>query len=160
MVLQTTALQAQFFATTTTKKLPLETVSRSFGCSFTRFSGLTVLSSVSTTQELLRFPQGEGWPRSYAFARSHAEGLGDFSLFNNETTSWLGSGSLAELSTTAGSLLLLVVGPLSIESDAAARSAPSGSGRLHLTSPHYSRKTARLFPNYAYALHIPEIMPA
>ena len=38
--------------------------------------------------------------------RAKSEGLGDFSLFNNETTSWPGSressGSLPELSTTAG----------------------------------------------------------
>ena len=39
------------------KSLPLETVSGSFGCSFTRFSCLTVVSSVSTAPRLLRFPQ-------------------------------------------------------------------------------------------------------
>ena len=54
--------------------------------------------------------------------RAKSEGLGDFNLLNNETiqmsTSWPGSwefsGSLLELSTAAGPLLLL--GPLSLDS--------------------------------------------
>jgi len=37
---------------------PLETVSSSFGCSFTCFSGLTAFSSVSDAPRLLCFPQG------------------------------------------------------------------------------------------------------
>ena len=53
-----------------------------------------------------------------------SEGLGDFSLLNNEatrmSTSWLGSwessGSLLELSKAAGPLLLLVLGLLSLDS--------------------------------------------
>jgi len=56
------------------KSLPLETVSGSFGCSFTRFSGLTVFSSVSTAPQLLRFPQG-GLAATLCF-RSKSEGLG------------------------------------------------------------------------------------
>ena len=51
-----------------------------------------------------------------------SEGLGDFSQLNNETTrtltswpgSWESSGSLSELSTAAGPLLLLVLGPLTL----------------------------------------------
>ena len=56
------------------KSLPLETVSGSFGCSFTLFSGLTVLSSVLTAPRLLRFPQG-GLTVILRF-RAKSEGLG------------------------------------------------------------------------------------
>ena len=73
MVLRTTALQAQFFATATAKSLPLETMSGSFGWSFTRFSGLTDFSSVSTAPRLLRFPQG-GLAAILRF-RAKSEGL-------------------------------------------------------------------------------------
>ena len=103
------------------KSLPLETLSGSFRYFFTRFSGLTVFSTVSTAPQLLRFPQGG----LAAILRFHAksEGLGDFSLLNSETTqtstswpgSWESSGLLPELSTAAGPLLLLV-GPLSLDS--------------------------------------------
>ena len=51
--------------------LPLETVSGSFRCSFTCFSGFTVFSSAP---QLLRFPQG-GLAMILHF-RSRSEGLG------------------------------------------------------------------------------------
>ena len=51
------------------KRLPLETVSDSFWCSFTRFLGLTVFSSVSTALWLLRFPPG-GLAAILRFVRS------------------------------------------------------------------------------------------
>ena len=51
--------------------LPLETVSGSFGCSFTHFSGFTVFSSAP---RLLRFPQG-GLAMILRF-HSRSEGLG------------------------------------------------------------------------------------
>ena len=60
---------------------------------------------------------------TYSTFRAKSEGLGDFSLLNNEatrtSTSWLGSwessGSLLELLKAAGPLLLLVLGPLARE---------------------------------------------
>ena len=62
------------------------------------------------------------WLAAILRFRAKSEGLGDFSLLNNETTrtltsspgTWESSGSLPELSTAAGSLLLLVLGPLSL----------------------------------------------
>ena len=62
------------------------------------------------------------WLAAILRFRAKSEGLGDFSLLNNETTrtlasspgSWEFSGSLPELSTAAGPLLLLVLGPLSL----------------------------------------------
>ena len=128
------------------KKVPIMLVSFSTKCPF--------LTITTTLAAILRF-------------RAKSEGLGDFSLLNNETTqtstswpgSWESSGSLLELSTTAGPLLLLVLGPLSM---LLLGSAVDDSiwRALHV---HYSRKTARLFPNYALCfcgLIIPEIMPA
>ena len=56
------------------KSLQLEMVSGLFGCYFTRFSGLTVFSSVLTAPQFLRFPQGG----LAAILRFHtkSEGLG------------------------------------------------------------------------------------
>ena len=56
--------------------------------------------------------------------RAKSKGLGDFSLLNNEmirtSTSWPdsqeSSGSLLELPTAAGPLLLIVLGQLSLDS--------------------------------------------
>ena len=88
--------------------------------------------------------------------RTKSEGLGDFSLLNNETTrmstfwpgSWESSGSLLEPSTAAVSLLLLILGLLLLDSMLLLGTAVDDSiwRALHA---HYSRKTARLFLNYA-----------
>ena len=79
--------------------------------------------------------------------RAKSEGLGDFSLLNNEMTrmltswpgSWESSGSLLELSTATGPLLLLILGPLSLDSMLLARTC---SQRLHLTSTTHAVKLA------------------
>ena len=107
---------------------------------------------------------------TYSTFRVKSEGLGDSSLLNNEVTqmltSWLGfwesSGLLLELSTAAGPLLLLVLGPLLPDFLLLLGPAADYSiGRaLHV---NYSCKTAQLFPNYAFCFCgpiIPEIMPA
>ena len=67
----------------------------------------------------------------YSTFRAKSEGLGDFSLLNNETTrtstSCQAPGNLPELSTAAGPLLLLVLGPLSLDSMLLLRPAVDGS---------------------------------
>ena len=86
-----------------------------------------------------------------------SEGLGDFSLLNNDmawtSTSWLGcwesSGSLLEVWTTTGPLLLVVLGPLLLDSMLLLWPAVNGSiwRALHV---YYSHKTAQLFLNYVF----------
>ena len=66
-----------------------------------------------------------------------------------------------ELSKAAGPLLLLVLGPLSLDSMLLFRPTADNSieRALHV---NYSHKTARLFLNYALCFYgpiIPEIMP-
>ena len=89
---------------------------------------------------------------TYSTFHGKSEGLGDFSLLNNETTwtstswpgSWESSGSLPKLLTAAGPLLPLVLGPLSLDSMLLLGPAVHNSiwRALHV---HYSRKTAWLF---------------
>ena len=87
------------------KKVPIMPSFFSTKCPF-----LTITNTYSTgLAAILRF-------------RAKSEGLGNFSLLNNETTqtlsswpgSWEYSGSLPELSTAAGPLLLLILGLLSL----------------------------------------------
>lgn len=82
------------------------------GWFLTHFLGLIVFSTVWTPPPLLHFPQG-GLSTILCFCMK-SEGLGAFSLLNNEmtptSTSWSGSCqsscSLSKLSTAAGPLLL------------------------------------------------------
>ena len=97
------------------KKVPIMPVFFFFS---TKCPFLTITNTYST-YTLNNFLVISQHHRARTILRFHAksEGLGDFSLLNNEMTqtltswpgSWESSGSLPELSTAAGPLLLLVL---------------------------------------------------
>ena len=84
------------------KNSPLETMSGSFGCCFTRYSGLTVFSSVLTDLRLLRFPQG-GLAAMLPF-HTKSEGQGKPAQWWNDSNVDFFAGLLEILWLTSGAV--------------------------------------------------------